>query len=164
MRCDINVIQASARKPRSSMRALRQIREVPSGVEGSPESLLAQFSASTLELNPSLGLRELCRRSDPSCHGTAGRSCLRSRLGRIHPMANCRSEWLRPTLGGFDSACALAWRCAEQASMPIGGLRYGSAVKILGIELAEALGWSDLLIAPLTGRGGKVLGVLCLVD
>ena len=44
------------------MRALKRIREVPSRLDGSFESLLAQFSATTLELNPSLGTAEFARR------------------------------------------------------------------------------------------------------
>src|SRR5271156_5293497 len=44
------------------MRALKTIREVPSRLDGSFETLLAQFSATTLELNPSLGTAEFARR------------------------------------------------------------------------------------------------------
>jgi two-component system NtrC family sensor kinase len=145
------------------MRALRQIREVPSRVEGSPESLLSQFSASTLELNPSLGLRELCHRSTLRAMELLGaRACalalVQSSQWQIAALSGAAGRW-------EDSIQrALAWRCAEQASAPIGGLRFGSAEKILGFELTEALGWSDLLIAPVTGRGEKILGILCLAD
>jgi len=145
------------------MRALRQIREVPSGVEGSPESLLAQFSASTLELNPSLGLRELCRRSTlRAMELLSARACVfalvESNQWRIAALSGAADRW-------EDSIQrALAWRCAEQASAPISGLRCGSAAKILGYELTEALGWSELVIAPLTGRAEKILGILCLAD
>jgi len=44
------------------MRALKRIPEVPFRLDGSFESLLAQFSATTLELNPSLGTSEFARR------------------------------------------------------------------------------------------------------
>ena len=44
------------------MRALKRTREVSSRLDGSVESLLAQFSATTLELNPSLGPKEFARR------------------------------------------------------------------------------------------------------
>ncbi len=137
---------------------------MPSGVEGSPESLLTQFSASTLELNPSLGLRELCRRSTLRAMELLGaRACV---LALVES-----NQWQIAALSGpadrWEDAIqrALAWRCAEQASAPIGGLRCGPAAKNPRVmSLTEALGWSDLLIAPLTGRAGKILGVLCLAD
>src|ERR1700722_3815305 len=44
------------------MRALRPTRDVSSDLDGSLESLLSQFSATTLELNPSLGTREFAQR------------------------------------------------------------------------------------------------------
>ena len=44
------------------MRAVKRTREVSSRLDGSVESLLAQFSATTLELNPSLGPKEFARR------------------------------------------------------------------------------------------------------
>src|ERR1700733_5709389 len=106
------------------MRALRQIREVASGVEGPPESLLAQFSPSTLELNPSLGLRELCRRSTLRAMELLGaRACV---LALVES-----NQWQIAALSGpadrWEDAIqrALAWRCAEQASAPIGSLRGG---------------------------------------
>src|SRR6202451_3477208 len=44
------------------MRALKRVREVPSRLDGSFESLLAQFSATTLELSPSHGTAEFAGR------------------------------------------------------------------------------------------------------
>src|ERR1700675_3174774 len=44
------------------MRALKKSRDVSPRLNGSFESLLAQFSATTLELNPSLGAAEFSRR------------------------------------------------------------------------------------------------------
>ena len=44
------------------MRALKRSRDVSPRLNGSFESLLAQFSATTLELNPSLGAAEFSRR------------------------------------------------------------------------------------------------------
>jgi PAS domain S-box-containing protein len=145
------------------MRALRRIREVPSGVEGSLESLLAQFSASTLELNPSLGSGELCSRLTARAMEMLGARAAVLALGG-------QSEWQITALTGpadrWEESIQrlLAWRFAEQASMPTPGLRSGSAAKLLGGELSEALGWRDLLLARMTGRGGAVLGILCLVD
>jgi len=145
------------------MRALKQIREVPSGVEGSFESLLAQFSASTLELNPSLGSRELCNRLTTRAAEMLGaRAAVLSLAGT--------SEWHIAALTGpanrWEESIQrlLAWRFAEQASVPATSLRSGSATKLLGAELSEALGWRQLVMARMTGRGGAVLGVLCLVD
>src|ERR1700722_1862172 len=99
------------------MRALKRIREVPSGVEGSIESLLAQFSASTLELNPSLGFRELCRRLTARTV-----QMLRARAAVLALVEG--GEWRIATLdGGADRwedsiQRLLAWRFAEQATKP----------------------------------------------
>src|SRR5450755_731522 len=102
------------------MRALKKIREVPSGVEGSLESLLAQFSASTLELNPSLGSRELCSRLTARAMEMLGARAAVLALAGL-------SEWRIAALTGpadrWEESIQrlLAWRFAEQASMPTAG-------------------------------------------
>jgi PAS domain S-box-containing protein len=40
----------------------------------------------------------------------------------------------------------------------------GSAASFLGVELAQSLGWRNLCLIRLIGRGGDLLGVLCLID
>ena len=75
------------------MRALKRIREVPSRLDGSFESLLAQFSATTLELNPSLGTFEFARRL------TARASEMLEARGAVLVLAR-GSEWVIAGLSG----------------------------------------------------------------
>jgi two-component system, NtrC family, sensor kinase len=145
------------------MRALKRNREVSSVLDGSLESLLAQFSATTLELNPSVGTFEFARRL----------------TARVAQMLDARaavlaverdSEWLIAGLSGpadqWDPAIQLrlAAALAEQATVPAIDLRSGSVVSLFGGELAGALGWRDAVLTRLTGSEGELLGVLCLVD
>src|SRR5271168_4800543 len=145
------------------MRALKKTRELPARLDGSFESLLAQFSATTLELNPSLGAPEFARRlTDRAAEMLGARAALLT-LAR-------GSEWEVAALTGpahrWDSVSQLrlTLALAEQASMPSVQPRTVTARKALGEELTEALGWNELVVAPLTGSEGELLGVLCLVD
>jgi len=145
------------------MRAVRRIREVPSRVGGSFESLLAQFSATTLELNPSLGADEFARRLTARAMEMLG--------ARAAVLALVRgTEWEVAAISGpaqqWDGGVRqrLAAALAEQARVPAAGLRSGTAASILGRELAEALAWRDLVLAPLNGSEGALLGALCLAD
>src|SRR5580704_13273468 len=145
------------------MRALKRTREVSAGVDGSLESLLAQFSATTLELNPSLGTLEFARRLTARTAQILG--------ARAAALAVAReSDWAVAGLSGpahrWDAMTQhrLAVALAEQATVPAVDLRSGLAANLFGRELAEALGWRDVLLAPLTGSEGELLGVLCLVD
>jgi two-component system NtrC family sensor kinase len=145
------------------MRALKKTREIPSRLDGSFESLLAQFSATTLELNPALGTTEFARRL------TARASEMLSARAVVLVLAR-GSEWAIAGLSGpahrWDAATQhrLAGTLAEQATVPTVELRSGSATMLLGRELSEALGWRELLLARLTGSEGELLGVLALVD
>jgi two-component system NtrC family sensor kinase len=145
------------------MRALKRSREVSAGVDGSLESLLAQFSATTLELNPSLGTSEFARRL------TARASQILGARAAVLAVAR-ESDWTIAGLSGpanrWDPITQhrLAVSLAEQATVPAVDLRSGLATSLFGRELAEALGWREVLLAPLTGSEGELLGVLCLVD
>ena len=145
------------------MRAVKRIREVPARVNGSFESLLAQFSATTLELNPSLGAPEFAQRL------TARAAEMLAARAAVLVLAQA-SGWNVAGLSGpahhWDAAIqqGLAIALAEQATVPAVEFRSGSAAALLGRELAEALGWRELILAPLTGSEGEILGVLCLVD
>ena len=145
------------------MRALKKTREIPSRLDGSFESLLAQFSATTLELNPSLGTSEFARRLTARTAEMLGARAVVLVLAR-------GSGWAIAGLSGpahrWDSIIQhrLASALAEQAAVPTVELRSGTATALLGRELGEALGWSDLHLARLTGSEGELLGVLCLVD
>ena len=145
------------------MRALRRTREVSSDLDGSLESLLAQFSATTLELNPSLGTFEFARRLTARTAQILG--------ARAAVLAVVRdSEWSIAGVSGpahrWDAKVQqrLAAALAEQATVPAMDLRTGPAAALLGRDVAEALGWSEVVLAPLTGSENELLGVLCLVD
>jgi two-component system NtrC family sensor kinase len=145
------------------MRALKRTREVPSRLDGSFESLLAQFSATTLELNPSLGAPEFARRLTARAAEMLGARAALLTLAR-------GSDWEIAALAGpahrWDSVSQLrlTLALAEQALVPSAQLRGVPAKRALGEELTEALGWNELVVAPLTGSEGELLGVLCLVD
>ena len=145
------------------MRALRKIREVPSRLDGSFESLLAQFSATTLELNPSVGTAEFARRLTIRASEMLAARAVVLALGRS-------GEWEISALTGvaerWDISVEdrLAHTLGEQGAVPSSALRFGAATMFLGAELAQALGWRDLVLVRLTGTEGELLGVLCLAD
>ena len=145
------------------MRALRRTRDVSSDLDGSLESLLSQFSATTLELNPSLGTSEFARRLTARTAQMLG--------ARAAVLAVVRdSEWSIAGLSGpaqrWDAKIQqrLAAVLAEQATVPASDLRTGSAAVLFGREVADALGWREAVLAPLRGSENELLGVLCLVD
>src|SRR5580658_3960489 len=145
------------------MRALKTIREVPSRLDGSFETLLAQFSATTLELNPSLGAAEFARRLTTRAAEMLGARAVVLVLGR-------GAEWEIAALSGpavrWEQMVQrrLAAALGEQAKVPSAALRAGSAAMLLGRDLAESLGWRDLILVRLTESEGDLLGELCLVD
>src|SRR5579862_2018428 len=145
------------------MRALKKIREVPSRLDGSFESLLAQFSATTLELNPSVGTAEFARRLTTRTSEMLGARAVVLALGR-------GTDWEIAALTGpaqrWDLMVEnrLAAVLGEQGAVPSSALRFGTGAMLLGRELAEALGWSELVLVRLTESEGELLGVLCLVD
>src|SRR5580692_12716566 len=145
------------------MRALKRIREVPSRLNGSFESLLAQFSATTLELNPSLGTAEFSRRLTTRTAEMLGARSVVLALGR-------GSEWEIAALTGpahrWEEMVRnrLARALGEQGGVPSSALRFGTGTMMIGRELAEALGWRDLILVRLTESEGELLGVLCLAD
>jgi len=145
------------------MRALKKIREVPSRLDGSFESLLAQFSATTLELNPSVGTAEFARRLTTRASEMLGARAVVLALGR-------GPDWETAALSGpaqrWDilTQDKLAHVLGEQGAVPSSALRFGTASMFLGRELAEALAWRNLILVRLTDSAGELLGVLCLVD
>src|SRR6202522_1883027 len=145
------------------MRALKRTREVSTRLDGSFESLLAQFSAATLELNPSLDKPEFARRLTARAAEMLG--------ARSAVLAVAReSDWEIAALSGpahrWDAMTQhrLAGTLAEQATGLGSDLRTGLAERLLGAGLAESLGWKGLVLAPLYGSEAELLGVLCLVD
>jgi two-component system, NtrC family, sensor kinase len=145
------------------MRALKRIREIPSRVDGSFESLLAQFSATTLELTPSLSTNVFAQRLTTRTAEMLGARAVVLGLDR-------GPEWEIAAISGpahvWDGPVQqrLAVVLAEQATTPSGAFRRGSASALLGRELADAFAWHDLVLVRMTGSEGALLGVLCLVD
>ena len=145
------------------MRALKRSRDVTPRLSGSFESLLAQFSATTLELNPSLGTVQFSKRL------TARAAEMLGARAAVLALA-AEGEWEIAALSGpahrWDPMTQhhLAGVLAEQARVPGEKLREGSATMLLGRGLAEALVWEELVLARLSGSEGELLGVLCLVD
>lgn len=145
------------------MRALKRIREVPARLDGSSESLLAQFSAATLELSPSLGADEFARRLTARTAEMLGARAVALALEN-------GSKWEIAALNGPAHRWErlvqhrLAAALAEQALIQPEALRAGTASTMLGRELGEGLGWRDIVLMRLSGSEGGLLGVLCLVD
>ena len=147
------------------MRALRHIREIPARVDGSFESLLTQFSATTLELNPSLGPAEFARRLASRAAEMTG-----ARAAALALSHGGQDSWGIASLAGSTLQCEratqqrLATALAKQAAGSGGPLRSGPASRLLGRDIAEALGWHEVLLLGLAGSEGELLGVLCLAD
>src|SRR3984957_7166223 len=145
------------------MRALKRTREVVSRPDGSFESLLAQFSATTLELNPSLGTPEFSQR-------LAVRAA--EMLGARAAVLALRHEnsWEIAALEGpaqrWDPMTQhrLTTVLAERGDAPGPNLAEGPAGILLGRSLAETLGWGQVMIVRLSGGENEVLGVLGLID
>ena len=153
-----------ARKPQTSMRALKRIAEIPARLDGSFESLLAQFSATALELNPSVGAAEFARRLTTRAAQMLGARAVALALGHDW-------QWKVEGLSGpahrWDEATRqrLADVLAELAVAPVGGApRSGTAASLLGRDLADALEWHELTLVRLAGTESAPLGVLCVVD
>jgi len=145
------------------MRAIKRIRAVPSRLDDSFQSLLAQFSATTRELSPSLGTAEFARNLTSRTADMLGARAVALALDR-------GSQWGIAALSGPAQLWEhlvqqrLACTLADQAGAPGGPFRCGTASGLLGGELAEALGWREITLVRLTGSDGELLGVLCLVD
>ena len=153
-------------KPRiyiHAMRTLKKTREIPSRLAGSFESLLAQFSAATLELNPSLATGEFALRLTARASEMLG-----ARAAVLALRSN--GEWEIAGLTGpahrWDelSRTRLAAALGEQSAVLHEGTRLASAVQLLGIEFGEALAWEKLALIRLVDSEGEILGVLCLAD
>jgi PAS domain S-box-containing protein len=145
------------------MRTMKKTAEIPSRLAGPFERLLAQFSAATLELNPSIGAPEFARRLTARASEMLG--------ARAAALAVRRgTEWEIAALTGpahrwdFSVQSKLAFALAEAQPAAPATPPAGSAARLLGRELAEALAWSEVALARLTGSEGEPLGVLCLTD
>lgn len=151
-----------ARKPPTSVRALKKIREVPVRLDTSAETLLAAFSAMALELDPSVGIQEFGRRL--TCRGCelfrAGGAALALCTGsawQIAAVHGAKASW------GNSAQDALASALRRQSSRQAPGSP-GVASITLEAQLSEQLGWRKARLVPLARTGGEPLGILILAD
>ncbi len=149
--------------PQLSMRALKPTREAHSRLDDTFETLLAQFSATTLELSPSLGTLEFSRRLTARAAEMLGARSAVLALSRgsdweISAISGPAKRWDPEVKRRLSSALAVQGRVpsVQPRSMP--------AAIALGRAVADALEWHALVMARLVGSEGIVLGVLCLVD
>jgi PAS domain S-box-containing protein len=145
------------------VRALKRTREVVARPDGSFESLLAQFSATTLELNPSLGTPEFSQRLTVRASEMLG---ARAAVLALRHENNWEIAALEGPAQRWDPMTQhrLATVLAERADAPGAELSEGPAGILLGRGLAETLGWGQVVIARLSGGENEVLGMLCLID
>jgi PAS domain S-box-containing protein len=145
------------------MRAVKQIRVVPPGLHDSSAELLAHFSAATVELNPSLGTPELARRLTSRATEMLG---ARAAVLALNDLPNWQIQALSGPANRWHEAVqrALAARFEELAGAPWSGVRAGSAARLLGSELAEALGWQEIALALLARGDERTFGILGLAD
>src|ERR1700723_1792064 len=156
------VIQARA-SPQTSMRAVKRSREDSTRLDGSFESLLAQFSATTLELNPSLGTREFSERLTVRAAEMLG---ARAAVLSLRYESTWEIAALQGSAQRWDPMTQhrLATVLAERCAAPGAESREGPAGILVGHGLADALGWNRVAITRLSGGEDEALGVLCLAD
>ena len=143
------------------MRAAKNIREMPSRLSGSFETLLAQFSAATRELKPSIGPTAFVKR-------------LTSSASEILEASACALVLVRGTDWELVSADGDAARLTRNLQAELASaisrihwnqpdaVRAGSSRTIFGKELSTALGGSNIALVRLTGSEGDLMGVLCI--
>jgi two-component system NtrC family sensor kinase len=145
------------------MRAVKRSHADSTRLDGSFESLLAQFSATTLELNPSLGTREFSERLTVRAAEMLG---ARAAVLSLRHESNWEIAALQGSAQRWDPMTQhrLATVLAERCAAPGAESREGPAGILLGRGLGEALGWSQVAMTRLSGGEDEALGVLCLAD
>jgi PAS domain S-box-containing protein len=147
------------------MRAGSQIREVPNRLERSFETLLERFSASIRELKPSLGPSEFVRRFASHAAKLFGARAglvvlARGKEGEIASPAGASAKLSLAHKQRLMTALTRAAACSGRS----GGITEAPAAKLLGRTLAGALGWSEVVLVPLSSSEGDLQGALCLAD
>jgi PAS domain S-box-containing protein len=143
------------------MRPLRKTRELPSHSGGPFESLLAQFSAATLELNPSTSTSEFARRLIDRASEMLGARTAVLAL-RMHSEWDIAAgtgsarTWSASARGGL--AAALKACCSSLRP----GIYCDSANRRLGFEAARTLDCENICVVPLRDSEDALLAVLCL--
>lgn len=145
------------------MRALKRIREVPARLDATVETLLAQFSATALELNPSAGIDEFAHRLTTRATEMFG---ARGAALALHS----GSSWQIASLYGAGSR----WNEKLRERMTVALSKHSNgkgseivsvaAPVLLGWDISDALGWRSIRLVRLARSEGALLGVLALAD
>jgi PAS domain S-box-containing protein len=145
------------------MRARKNSRQVARRVPRGFEALLAQFSAATLELSPSVPGGEFARRLTQRAAEILGArsAAFAVRKNGVWEIGGLAGPGPQVSEG---SAGPLAAALGEQDWVDQPRVRCGPAAQLLGRPWADALAWETVCMAPLIGREEQVLGVLCLGD
>lgn len=150
------------------MRALRNAPGISSNVAGPAESLLAQFSAATLELTPSISTPEFAQRLTNRASGML--KAPKAFLALCHNNGVEMPGWDIAAAAGMSSSEDLratqqiADAFAERAVALGPGIRFGPTNQLLGAELAHLLGWKNACFVPLIDSSGTLLGALSMGD
>ncbi|HXW18802.1 MAG TPA: PAS domain S-box protein, partial [Candidatus Acidoferrales bacterium] len=143
------------------MRAAKNTREVSSRLRGPFETPLAQFSAATRELKPSIGPTAFVKRLTSSAaeilEATSAALVLVRGADWEVVSANGDAAGLPRNLQ-IELAASLSkmsWSAAE-------AVRTGSTKTIFGEALAKEIGGTHVALARLTGSEGDLMGVLCI--
>ncbi|HTU33142.1 MAG TPA: ATP-binding protein [Candidatus Acidoferrum sp.] len=145
------------------MRALRNAPGTPSQVAGPSESLLAQFSAATLELNPSLSTPQFAQRLTDRASEMLGAPRAFLALCRNTAWEFAATSGPVP-IGDVRVRQQVADAFAERAVALGAGIRFGPTNQVLGAELAHLLGWKNACFVPLIDSSEAFMGALCLAD
>jgi PAS domain S-box-containing protein len=145
------------------MRARKNSAQVARPVPRGFESLLAQFSAATLELSPSIPGGEFARRLTQRAAEMLGArsAAFAVRKNGAWEIGGLACPGPR---GSAGCEAPLAAALGEQDWVDQPRVRCGPVAELLGRPWAPALAWETVCIAPLIGREEQVLGVLCLGD
>src|SRR5574340_194706 len=145
------------------MRALKRVREMPARLDASVEKLLAEFSATALELTSSAGINEFARRlaaRSAEIFGVRGAAvALYSgsgwQIASLHGEAGRWDEAIRPRLtDAVDEYCGRS----ELHNSPL------AASSVFGRELSESLGWRSVRLVRMALSESELQGVLILAD
>ncbi|MGH9563873.1 MAG: ATP-binding protein [Terracidiphilus sp.] len=145
------------------MRALKPIREVPERLDATVETLLAQFSATALELNPSAGINEFARRLIARAaemfhaRGAALALCSDS-AWHIASLYGAGKRWNENVRQGMAEALG---KYCDRLSSEVTSL---AAAGVFGRDISDALGWRSLQLIRLAGSGAAASGILVLAD
>src|SRR6202050_879886 len=166
MRCTRNfgvsiLKSGDSRRTPSLMRAAKKTRLQPARSRASRDADLAQLSAATRELKPSIGATEFVRRLTLCAEKmfevrSAALALVRGQEWEIVSAQGAAAE-----LAGEEQTrlarglASVTWTAGEAT-------RFGATAGILGKPLAGALGANHLAMARLTGSEGDLMGVLCL--